>query len=62
MNSSHKALYDRVQYILLHDWDPIGIRGISRFDDEYDSYIPKVVGLLRDRADGHRLRASPSSD
>jgi hypothetical protein len=32
--------------ILLHDWDPIGVRDVPEAQDEYDSYVGGVYGLL----------------
>ena len=32
--------------MLLHDWDPIGIRDVPDAGDEYDSYIGGVYRLL----------------
>lgn len=38
----------RVEFrrILMEQWDPIGVNGISEAADEYDSYIGGVYGLL----------------
>lgn len=36
----------QIRRILMRDWDPIGIDGISQAEDEYDSYIPKLYHLL----------------
>jgi hypothetical protein len=38
-------------------WDPIGVEGIPGADDEYDSYIPGVVGLLQQTTDPVRVAA-----
>jgi hypothetical protein len=38
----------RVRQILLHDWDPIGIRGVPEASDEYGSYADKVYVMLMD--------------
>ena len=35
-----------IREILLHDWDPIGVRDIPEAQDEYDSYIPGIYGRL----------------
>jgi hypothetical protein len=32
--------------ILLQDWDPIGVRDVPEAQDEYDSYVGGVYGLL----------------
>ena len=36
-----------VQRILLHDWDPIGIKDEPAAQDEYDSYVGIVAELVR---------------
>jgi hypothetical protein len=38
----------RVRQILLHDWDPIGIRDIAEAGDEYDTYADKAHVMLMD--------------
>ena len=35
-----------IRRILLHDWDPIGVEGMPGGQDEYDSYIGKIYGML----------------
>ena len=44
--SLQKTLFVRVDEILHYVWDPIGVRGFGDVRDEYDTYVPKVVGLL----------------
>ena len=41
-----------VRKILWEDWDPIGC-GVP--EDEYDSYVPDVIRLLREHVDEERL-------
>jgi hypothetical protein len=37
-----------VREILMQEWDPIGVAGIPDWPtDEYDSYLPSVLGLLQ---------------
>ena len=43
MNS---LLQHRVRHILLHDWDPIGIKDAGGPDDEYDAYIGPLVSKI----------------
>jgi len=38
----HKAIRD----ILLKKWDPIGVVEIPEAQDEYDSYVPQIYGLI----------------
>jgi hypothetical protein len=35
-----------IGWILLHDWDPIGVRDVPEAQDEYDSYVGGVYRLL----------------
>ena len=41
-----------VRHVLLTVWNPIGC---PVPDDEYDSYVPHITGMLISGADGHRL-------
>lgn len=41
--------YDAVRRVLLHDWDPIGVGELAMAQDEYDSYVWKICGLLMRR-------------
>ena len=36
-----------IRMILLVEWDPIGIFGEPKTEDEYDRYIPAIYQLLR---------------
>ena len=38
--------YDAVGRILLKDWDPIGVNDVPEPQNEYDSYVPGLCGLL----------------
>lgn len=40
------AFSEHVRRVLRHVWDPIGV-GAELPDDEYDSYLPGVVALVR---------------
>jgi hypothetical protein len=35
-----------VRRILLHEWDPIGVADCEGAEDEYDSYVPGVLGVI----------------
>ena len=35
-----------VRAVLFWEWDPIGVNGYINCQDEYDAYVPAVVGLL----------------
>jgi hypothetical protein len=41
------TLFEAIDAILLHEWDPIGIRGIAGCVDEYRSYVATVEHLVR---------------
>ncbi|GLS40664.1 hypothetical protein GCM10010869_62610 [Mesorhizobium tianshanense] len=45
MNERHS----RIREILLHEWDPIGVREIPRAADEYDAYADEVYMMSTDR-------------
>lgn len=47
-----RRLMKEVRLVLLNDWNPIGF---TVPDDEYDSYAPRVLGLLLAGADRDRL-------
>jgi hypothetical protein len=38
----------RVREILMRDWDPIGVAGISEAADEYDRYADRAYVMLMD--------------
>jgi hypothetical protein len=44
MNS---RLEEKASAILLLSWDPIGISDEPRAHDEYESYVPEIVRLIR---------------
>jgi hypothetical protein len=46
----YKQLHDRIHGILLNEWDPIGVREQPLAHNEYDAYIPGIIGLLRHAA------------
>lgn len=45
-NSRALAIQDSIRQVLLHDWDPIGIRCDSNVGDEYDAYIAPIYRIL----------------
>jgi hypothetical protein len=47
-----KTLVDAIRKILYTEWDPIGC-GVP--EDEYDSYIGAIYGLLQSRTDVTKL-------
>jgi hypothetical protein len=50
-----EELYRRVDEILHYIWDPIGISGYPRAPDEYNTYLPRVFGLLKENANAERI-------
>jgi hypothetical protein len=51
------ALYERIDEVLHCVWDPIGVSGVAAARDEYQSYVPAILGLLKDSADAERIAA-----
>jgi hypothetical protein len=43
--------------ILMREWDPLGVEGMSGAEDEYDSYIPGVIALLQQGASVNEVAA-----
>jgi len=43
-------LYRKIDVILWSDWDPIGINDLAP-RDEYQGYVPEIIGLLKANAD-----------
>jgi hypothetical protein len=50
MSSRDRELFQRCGEVLHYIWDPIGVAGIPQARDEYDSYVPQVVGRVRSSA------------
>ncbi len=48
-------LLESVKDILFYEWDPIGVGDNPLCRDEYDSYAPTIVRLLREGADEHKI-------
>jgi hypothetical protein len=57
MKKSFSGLDLEVKNVLLLEWDPIGIRAYPEADDEYDSYVPRVSQMLRERKTAEELYA-----
>jgi hypothetical protein len=49
-------LRERVKEILLHAWDPIGVRDVENAQDEYDAYVLAVVSSILARKTAAQLR------
>jgi hypothetical protein len=39
--------FDRVREVLLRDWDPLSIGDNPNLADEYDSFIPGVLKIVK---------------
>ena len=42
-------IMNKIQKILLKEWDPIGIQDIPEAQDEYDSYIPSIYQIIQSK-------------
>ena len=47
---------ERLRAVLQTEWDPIGVAGVQEASDEYDRYLPAIIGLL-DRGASARVLA-----
>jgi hypothetical protein len=50
-----KSQQDAIRQVLLRDWDPIGVSELPQAQDEYDSYISQIYGMLIRREPRHNL-------
>lgn len=41
-----RRYHEGIRGILLREWDPIGVADLAEAQDEYDSYISKIHGML----------------
>jgi hypothetical protein len=57
MKTSFSGLDLKVKDVLLQEWDPIGICDYPEAEDEYDSYVPHVSQMLRERKSTDALYA-----
>jgi hypothetical protein len=46
---------ESIRRILLREWDPIGVTDIAGAQDEYDSYIGKIHGMLIRHEPRHKV-------
>ena len=51
-----------IHRILLRDWDPIGVADIVEAQDEYDSYVGKIYGMLIRHEPRHKLVEHPAPE
>jgi hypothetical protein len=52
---SAKQYHDAIRSVLLKDWDPIGVASAPEAQDEYDSYVPQIYGILIRREPTRKL-------
>ncbi|NTX71008.1 hypothetical protein FCH31_16510 [Lelliottia amnigena] len=43
---NRKTVSEEIKKILLHEWDPIGVKTFVEADDEYDMYINPIYEML----------------
>ena len=44
-----KIIISNIRFVLISDWDPIGIGDIPNLSDEYDGYIGSIINILRQK-------------
>ncbi len=49
-NGKYKELYQKVDDMLWHDWDPLGVNEIAP-RDEYQDYTPTIFNLVKNNVD-----------
>lgn len=52
-----KEIQEAIGLLLLHEWDPIGIRAVPEAQDEYDSYVGPVYRLIASGASAESVAA-----
>src|SRR5688572_6040962 len=50
-----KSYQDAIRDVLMREWDPIGVADMPEAQDEYDSYIGQIYGLLARREPKYKL-------
>jgi len=50
-----KRYHDAIVHVLLREWDPIGVADVPEAQDEYDSYVGQIYGLLVRHEPRHKL-------
>ncbi|PWC10708.1 hypothetical protein [Brenneria corticis] len=46
---------EKVRYILLHEWDPIGVSELTEAQDEYDSYVQPMCEIINQGKDATEI-------
>jgi len=52
---TYEQKLDLVRKAILKNWDPIGVKDEPSAQDEYDAYLPAIVGLIEKRAPVNEL-------
>ncbi len=55
MNRTYEKKLQLVRAVLLAEWDPIGVRDEPAARDEYDRYIPALLGMLERKANADEI-------
>lgn len=55
MKKEDILLYQKIDDILWHDWDPIGLNDNIEIRDEYSGYIPHILKLKLQNADVYKI-------
>ncbi len=53
--SESRRIRERIRYVLLNTWDPIGVRDNPNAQDEYDSYVGRLYELIVNNASDAEL-------
>jgi hypothetical protein len=50
-----KSYQGAIREVLMREWDPIGVADVPQAQDEYDSYIHQIYGMLIRRESKYKL-------
>lgn len=50
-----RDIRSRIRWVLMEEWDPIGVKDVPEAADEYDSYIGGIFELLERNASGQEV-------
>jgi hypothetical protein len=46
MTAAHKLDYKALKTLIMEEWDPIGVKHMPEAQDEYDSYLYLLLGMI----------------
>lgn len=52
-----REIQDKIRYVLVDEWDPIGVTDLPDAADEYDRYIGGIYGLIQRGAPASEISA-----